>query len=1233
MIPRIVHPARCLNKPLRKAHLYPSLGRHLSSTRSVQNIPQWPSSPVPQPPGTSDTSSLTSGRNPTEGEGDPKGKRIPWWKEWAGSPSFQAALSTVVGLGLVFGAGVGYLEWYKDHVLRRMTRAFAAGYDPALELTTVHSPVSNHILRREQPLIDSIFRGEEGGGYYLMVGPKGTGKGTMVLEQVIPDFTLMFSTGCIAHPDLEVFRLRLGKALDFDYYEDWQGSLFSRADPRNGGPALDVERAMNKLEKVALRYTRKHGRPLVLCFNRCVDRMKKNASRMRILSVYDLSATESLRALKHLRKQALGRRARQGEEVRVEDESVLKRVYELIGGRTSYLARAARAEDMLAEAEYMIQSEKAWLLSKIGLIPEMDDDVMDEQKWASCSWLLLRHLAQQAPPLRQYPYEGPSYALASDTNDSSIDLTPAPLTSITISEIERELLPPLEGIIEPIPEDAEPTSDDVYSPRVTYEEARRIMTRADFLADLDHHNIVTIDVHHDVGPDSIMLLRAAQEVISREGFDKDLDQTRDRVDEIEGLHRQSELTVKEPFRVVVDRSGGRTVLEVEGLGGSFVPASNNDGDDEGDDLPVVRGDKDPPVKVISPKEASFLLTMATDMRRRGIQTAGTLIVVYIPTHPPRLEAYSYHIVAFDPSDSQSPTSSARRLPPPHRQREYITLPPLESQPRPRIPLGPASFYPNIPAGGQPQRVPFQSSTMKSQLRTPYHLPPIPTISIPQLPPMMLPPAPAGETGRSPLGGPFQLHGIQPPTVFPSALPDDYLQQRPVPKEDSPVKEVDLTAAKPIRQTKPSCNPWDYLRLDEEDDDEVPEEGEKKRRASKARRRFKPRELEMLELLWSFNTSPMVAQKQRLAAWFGVNTRGVTVWFQNRRQVSKRHDAGPSTRNLPTAGSWDPHTDEFTTINLSWTSRPPPPHKLAVVKSVVDGEITRDAYLEQYPSGQSPVARSRKASLKRTMSSSLDAVLEARESGFGNGHAKRTKRSLEVGASAGVEIKDLLALMPSDPPSMDLLELAREGEAEREEGGDDGNDTESTSSSLPSSQSSISKSHAHPGVGLGHPSSSGLLQLGRATSLDVIASSARAKQLHAQPHPRAVSTPEASLEKALRIAMKRLPPATVQPQPFLRHGSCSRLPSLTHRDSFSRSQSDFELPGLSPSSHSSDADSTVPSLEEQPNASAKRIADIQGRNVYSGASVLDIKREHGEREMDPEVLGAAEGLVQLLGGRV
>ena len=39
---------------------------------------------------------------------------------------------------------------------------------------------------------------------------------------------------CDAHPDLEVFRLRLGKALNFEYNEDTQTGLFQRRDPREG---------------------------------------------------------------------------------------------------------------------------------------------------------------------------------------------------------------------------------------------------------------------------------------------------------------------------------------------------------------------------------------------------------------------------------------------------------------------------------------------------------------------------------------------------------------------------------------------------------------------------------------------------------------------------------------------------------------------------------------------------------------------------------------------------------------------------------------------------------------------------------------------------------------------------------------------------------------------------------------------------------------------------------------
>ena len=55
-------------------------------------------------------------------------------------------------------------------------------------------------------------------------------------------------------------------------------------------------------------------------------------------------------------------------------------------------------------------------------------------------------------------------------------------------------------------------------------------------------------INHDVTPDSLLLLHAAREVVEEEGFDEQLDDVRDRVDEIESLHRTRELTVRAPFR-------------------------------------------------------------------------------------------------------------------------------------------------------------------------------------------------------------------------------------------------------------------------------------------------------------------------------------------------------------------------------------------------------------------------------------------------------------------------------------------------------------------------------------------------------------------------------------------------------------------------------------------------------------------------------------------------------------
>lgn len=72
---------------------------------------------------------------------------------------------------------------------------------------------------------------------------------------------------CEAHEDPEVFKLRFSKAINYENHEDSYNGLFQRRDPKEAGPLLDIERAMSKLEKVAIRYRRKHGKPLVLVFN------------------------------------------------------------------------------------------------------------------------------------------------------------------------------------------------------------------------------------------------------------------------------------------------------------------------------------------------------------------------------------------------------------------------------------------------------------------------------------------------------------------------------------------------------------------------------------------------------------------------------------------------------------------------------------------------------------------------------------------------------------------------------------------------------------------------------------------------------------------------------------------------------------------------------------------------------------------------------------------------------
>ena len=52
-----------------------------------------------------------------------------------------------------------------------------------------------------------------------------------------------------------------------------------------------------------------------------------------------------------------------------------------------------------------------------------------------------------------------------------------------------------------------------------------------------------LQLNHNIRPDSMLILQAARQVVEEEGFDETLDEVRERVDEIESLHRTRELTV------------------------------------------------------------------------------------------------------------------------------------------------------------------------------------------------------------------------------------------------------------------------------------------------------------------------------------------------------------------------------------------------------------------------------------------------------------------------------------------------------------------------------------------------------------------------------------------------------------------------------------------------------------------------------------------------------------------
>ncbi|KAK5125417.1 hypothetical protein LTR85_000526 [Meristemomyces frigidus] len=451
---------------------------------------------------------------------------------------FEAALTTFASVAILGAVGYGYTIYYKRQVLRKIEHAFKPG-DPVLDLAAVdkqrketdHSELvddeghrQHWVLREEQELLDAIVSGKLKGQYHLLVGEKGTGKSSMLIDamaKIDGEGVAMFE----AHADPEIFRIRLGKALDFEFHEDNIGSLFSIRGPRDASALLDVERAFNKMEKIALRRRDRVGRPMVLVINSThllrdneegrdllellqqraeawaasnlatvifnsddywvYERLKQYATRMNIIPILDLNKSKAVSALRNYRVKYRNENP---------DNKLLEQVYDMVGGRLSFLSRVAKSRDMMKTCQEICRMEKTWFLNQCWILGmEMDDDVMDQQKFASAAMVLAKALVDREKEMK-----------------------------VAYDSVKGHILP-----------------------QIPLHESRQIMTRADFIQQYDAINVFTIDSNAMVRADSVPMMNAFREICSQEGFDEFLEATLTRIGDIESLGRTRELTIKD----------------------------------------------------------------------------------------------------------------------------------------------------------------------------------------------------------------------------------------------------------------------------------------------------------------------------------------------------------------------------------------------------------------------------------------------------------------------------------------------------------------------------------------------------------------------------------------------------------------------------------------------------------------------------------------------------------------
>lgn len=105
-------------------------------------------------------------------------------------------------------------------------------------------------------------------------------------------------------------------------------------------------------------------------------------------------------------------------------------------------------------------------------------------------------------------------------------------------------------------------------PEMPLHEARQVMTRADFIQSYDHDNIFTIDSRGMVRADSVPMQIAFREICLEPGFSEHLENTLNRISDIESLGRTRELTIKDfwdngSFKAIIRDTKGREAGTVE----------------------------------------------------------------------------------------------------------------------------------------------------------------------------------------------------------------------------------------------------------------------------------------------------------------------------------------------------------------------------------------------------------------------------------------------------------------------------------------------------------------------------------------------------------------------------------------------------------------------------------------------------------------------------------------------